>query len=92
MLRGFTALALIASLASGARAADEFVIGGADRPWEDYGATTAGVLDFANQLSDIQTADGDPLFAVVDSLSGWLVPLRLRPDFNISSGYFYLCS
>ena len=85
MLPVYTALVLIASLVSAARAADEFVIGGAERPWEDYGATTAGVLDFADQLSDIQTTDGEPLFAGVDSLSGWLVPLRLRPDFNISS-------
>ncbi|MBW2258020.1 MAG: hypothetical protein JRI25_25930 [Deltaproteobacteria bacterium] len=76
---------LIAFLVGGARAADEFVIGGSERPWEDYGATTSGVLDFADQLSDIQAADGAPLFAVADSLSGWLVPLRLRPDFNISS-------
>jgi len=67
-------------------AAEVFSVGQSDRPWAEFGTTPGGVIAFVEQLSDVQEASGERVFAdAPDSLSGWLMPLRLSPDFNISS-------
>ena len=68
-------------------AQDVFTVGGDERPWRDSGTTPGGVIDFVEQLGTIEDADGEKVFAVgLDSLQNWIMPLRLRSDFNISLG------
>ena len=53
----------------------------------DSGTIPGGVIDFVEQLRTIEDADGEKVFAVgMDSLQNWIMPLRLRSDFNISLG------
>ena len=68
-------------------AQDVFTVGDQERLWRDFGTTPGGVIDFVEQLGDIEDANGDKVFAAgADSLQDWIMPLRLRPDFNISLG------
>ena len=68
-------------------AQDVFTVGGDERPWRDSGTTPGGVIDFVEQLGTIEDANGEKVFAVsMDSLQNWIMPLRLRSDFNISLG------
>ena len=68
-------------------AQDVFTVGGDERPWRDSGTTPGGVIDFVEQLGAIEDADGEKVFTVgLDSLQNWIMPLRLRADFNISLG------
>lgn len=64
--------------------AEELVIGNADRPWAESGSAVVGVVDYVDRLASIQDEAGLPLFSEADSLTGWITPLRLLPDFNIS--------
>ncbi len=68
------------------RAAEECVLGGAARPWASSGAATAGVVDYADDLASVRNDLGQALFgqAGSDTVRGWLMPRRLRSDFNIS--------
>ena len=67
-------------------AQDVFTVGD-ERSWRDSGTTPGGVIDFVEQLGTIEDADGEKVFAVgLDSLQNWIMPLRLRSDFNISLG------
>ena len=68
-------------------AQDVFTVGGDERPWRDSGTTPGGVIDFVEQLGTIEDANGEKVFIVgLDSLQNWIMPLRLRSDFNISLG------
>ena len=68
-------------------AQDVFTVGGDERPWDNSGTTPGGVIDFVEQLGTIEDANGEKVFAVgLDSLQNWIMPLRLRSDFNISLG------
>lgn len=79
-------IGLILLLCPSARAAEIFSVGQSDRPWAEFGTTPGGVIAFVEQLSDVQETSGEQVFAnAPDSLSGWLMPLRLSPNFNISS-------
>lgn len=70
-----------------ARAAEIFTVGQGARPWADFGVTPGGVIAFVESLNEIHDAAGARVFVgAPDSLAGWLMPLRLSPDFNISSG------
>lgn len=66
---------------------ETFTIGGGERNWSEFGATPGGVIAFVERLGEIQDEEGRRLFSEpVDSLRGWIMPLRLSPDFNISRG------
>ena len=68
-------------------AQDVFTVGGDEYPWLNSGTTPGGVIDFVEQLGTIEDANGEKVFAVgMDSLQNWIMPLRLRSDFNISLG------
>ena len=68
-------------------AQDVFTVGGNEHPWRNSGTTPGGVIDFVEQLGTIEDANGEKVFAVgLDSLQNWIMPLRLRSDFNISLG------
>ena len=68
-------------------AQDVFTVGGDARPWRNSGTTPGGVIDFVEQLGTIEDANGEKVFADgLDSLQNWIMPLRLRSDFNISLG------
>jgi hypothetical protein len=70
-----------------ARAAEVFTVGQTARPWTDFGVTPGGVIAFVETLGEVRDTAGEQVFAdAPDSLAGWLMPLRLSPDFNISSG------
>lgn len=70
-----------------ASAVDIFTVGGSERPWAEFGTTPGGVIDFVDRLGEVQDVSGEQVFGeVADSLMGWIMPLRLRPDFNISLG------
>lgn len=73
-------------MATGVGAVDEYVLGGAERPWQNYGTTVAGVVDYVDELASVETEQGEALFAGSDTSSsrGWIMPLRLRSDFNIA--------
>ena len=63
-----------------------FLVGSADRPWSEFGTTPGGVIAYVEALGDVRDLADEPVFAdVPDSLGGWLMPLRLSPEFNISS-------
>ncbi|MFT5378545.1 MAG: hypothetical protein ACI906_005391 [Candidatus Latescibacterota bacterium] len=69
------------------QAAEVFSVGQSTRPWAEFGITPGGVIAFVETLGDIRdTADELVFVDAPDSLVGWLMPLRLSPDFNISSG------
>ena len=66
-----------------------FLVGKGNRDWEQWGTTPGGVITFIDRLGDIQDAAGEQVFvSVADSLSGWVMPLRLHPSFNISLDVF----
>ena len=66
-----------------------FTVGGDERGWSSWGETPGGVIAFVDRLGDVQNAAGNQVFVgVADSLSGWIMPLRLNPDFNISLDVF----
>jgi hypothetical protein len=70
-----------------ARAAEVFTVGQTARPWTDFGVTPGGVIAFVETLGEVRDTAGEQVFVdAPDSLAGWLMPLRLSPDFNISSG------
>ena len=70
-----------------ARAVEIFTVGGSERPWAEFGTTPGGVIDFVDQLGEVQDISGEQVFGETpDSLIGWIMPLRLRSDFNISLG------
>ena len=63
-----------------------FLVGSADRPWSQFGTTPGGVIAYVEALGDVRDLADEPVFVdVPDSLGGWLMPLRLSPQFNISS-------
>ena len=81
----FSILLLLSAYPTSAR--DVFTVGGNEHPWRNSGTTPGGVLDFVEQLGTIEDANGEKVFAVgLDSLQNWIMPLRLRSDFNISLG------
>ncbi|MEW6749453.1 MAG: FlgD immunoglobulin-like domain containing protein [Candidatus Latescibacterota bacterium] len=86
LLRGLALAGLLRFWVCGTPAAEELVLGGAERPWETYGAAAGGVIGFVDRLDSLRAPDGAPLFAETASSPGWIMPLRLRPDFNISLG------
>ena len=66
-----------------------FSVGGRERVWVEWETTPGGFIDFVDRLGGIQNAVGEQVFVgVADSLSGWLMPLRLNPDFTISLDVF----
>ena len=68
-------------------ARDVFTVGGDEHPWRNSGTTPGGVIDFVEHLGTLEDANGEKVFAVgLDSLQNWIMPLRLRSDFNISLG------
>ncbi len=68
-------------------AQDVFTVGGDERPWPNSGTTPGGVIDFVEQLGTIEETNGEKVFADdLDSRQNWIMPLRLRSDFNISLG------
>jgi gliding motility-associated-like protein len=63
-----------------------FLVGSEDRPWSEFGTTPGGVIAYVEALGDVRDLADEPVFVdVPDSLGGWLMPLRLSPEFNISS-------
>ena len=68
-------------------AQDIFTVGSDQHPWHNSGTTPGGVIDFVEQLGTIEDANGEKVFAdALDSQQNWIMPLRLRSDFNISLG------
>lgn len=75
---------VLACLCATAAAADLYVVGGQEHSWEMSGTTPGGVIRVVDDLSTV-TDDGTPLFAAeADTLGGWIVPVRVDPNFNIS--------
>ncbi len=63
------------------------IVGGEERPWQDTGTTPGEVVDIVDHLDQVRTVDGVQLFIEIpEDIDGWIVPLRLLPDFNISRG------
>jgi hypothetical protein len=76
--------AALLCLSAVAAAADLYVVGGQEHSWETSGTTPGGVIRIVDDLTTI-TDDGKPLFvAEPDSLGGWIVPVRVDPNVNIS--------
>ncbi|MEC7842911.1 MAG: FlgD immunoglobulin-like domain containing protein [Candidatus Latescibacterota bacterium] len=79
--------AVISSSPCLAQEAETFSIGGGGRSWQDVGTAPGGVIDFVDRLGDVTDLAGESVFVgAPDSLRGWIAPLRLRPDVNISLG------
>ena len=58
-------------------AQEVFLVGSADRPWNEFGTTPGGVIAYVEALGDVRDSAGETVFAdVPDSLGGWLMPLR----------------
>ncbi|HIG56185.1 MAG TPA: hypothetical protein EYQ18_19830 [Candidatus Handelsmanbacteria bacterium] len=82
-------LLIALALAPQAHGSEVFTVGGDERGWSGWGDTPGGVIAFVDRLGDVQNPAGNQVFAgVADSLSGWIMPLRLNPDFNISLDVF----
>ena len=79
--------AVISSSPCLAQEAETFSIGGGGRSWQDVGTAPGGVIDFVDRLGGVTDLAGESVFVgAPDSLRGWIAPLRLRPDVNISLG------
>lgn len=82
-IRFSPALLLTLLLAGSSAHGDRFLVGD-QRPWEDFGTTPGGVIRFVDDLASV-TDNDVPLFAAEDdSPGGWIVPVRVDPDVNIS--------
>jgi len=85
LLVGIAALTL--SLPCLAQDAETFSVGGNGQAWRDVGNAPGGVIDFVDRLTEVTDIAGESVFVnAPDSLRGWISPLRLRPDVNISLG------
>ena len=70
-----------------AQVAETFHVGGSGRAWQEVGSAPGGVINFVDLLGDVTDIAGESVFASApDSVRGWIAPLRLRPDVNISLG------
>lgn len=64
-----------------------FIIGTEEKPWPTNGVTPGGVIDFVEDLDQVQTLSGLPVFEESQNVrTDWIMPLRLDPDLNISRG------